>query len=212
MKPAHIVSCADWSGIHQGIIAVSQYLTERIFREHLAKFGVKVELSTEAVSIEQDEAGVSLSLKHAGSDEVETVRCAYVIGADGARGQFQASLGAARHSLAHAGWTRKAIGATFEGQTKDTDGQVWADVVVEGISSEVDCHNSIGELYRSDLFLCTSVGMSGRRPESSRECGNLMGAMNVLTSVVSTVFSCGRRRSRANLPSALLVRTSTPLT
>ena len=144
MKPAHIVSFADWSGIHQGIIAVSQYLTERIFREHLAKFGVQVELGTESVSIEQDGTGVNLSLKHAGSDKVEIVRCAYVIGADGARGQFQASLGAARYSLAYAGWTRKAIGATFEGQTKDTDGQVWADVVVEGISSEVGAYSFNG--------------------------------------------------------------------
>ena len=124
---------------------MSQYLTERIFREHLAKFGVKVELGTESVSIEQDETGVSLSLKGAGSDEVETVRCAYVVGADGARGQSEASFpGAARYSLAHAGWTRKAIGATFEGQTKDTDGQVWADVVVEGISSEVGAYSFNG--------------------------------------------------------------------
>ena len=149
---------------------MSQYLTERIFREHLAKFGVQVELGTESVSIEQDDTGVSLSLKRAGSDEVETVRCAYVIGADGARGQFQASLGAARYSLpAYAGWTRKAIGATFEGQTKDTDGQVWADVVVEGISSEVGVYSFNGELYRSDVLLRISVGMCGRRPGSSRE-------------------------------------------
>ena len=67
---------------------MSQYLNEGIFREHLAKLGVQVELSTEPASIEQDEIGVSVSLKHAGSEEIETVRCAYVIGADGARGQF----------------------------------------------------------------------------------------------------------------------------
>ena len=212
MKLAHIVSFADWLGTHQGIIAVSQYLTERIFREHLAKFGVQVELGTESVSIKQDGTGVNLSLKHAGSDEVETVRCAYVIGADGARGQFEASICATRYSLVHTGWTRKAIGATFEGQTKDTDGQVWADVMVEGISSEVGVYSFSDELYRSDALLRISVGMSGLRPESSRECGNLMGAMNVLTSVVSTVFSCGRRRSQANLPSASLARTSTQLT
>ena len=33
--------------------------------------------------------------------------------------------------------TRKAMGATFEGQTKEEDGQVWADVVVEGLDHEV---------------------------------------------------------------------------
>ena len=30
------------------------------------------------------------------------------------------------------GMTRKAIGATFEGQTKEADGGVWADCVLEG--------------------------------------------------------------------------------
>ena len=65
---------------------MSQYLNEGIFREHLAKLGVQVELSTEPVSIEQDETGVRVSLKHVGSDKIETVRCAYIIGADGARG------------------------------------------------------------------------------------------------------------------------------
>ena len=35
------------------------------------------------------------------------------------------------------GFTRRAIGATFEGQTKEEDGQVWADVEIEGIDSEV---------------------------------------------------------------------------
>lgn len=37
----------------------------------------------------------------------------------------------------HAGVTRKQIGATFEGQTKDLDGHVWADVYVDGLSTEV---------------------------------------------------------------------------
>lgn len=37
----------------------------------------------------------------------------------------------------HAGITRKQIGATFEGQTKDLDGHVWADVYVDGLSTEV---------------------------------------------------------------------------
>ena len=33
--------------------------------------------------------------------------------------------------------TRTANGAVYEGQTKDADGQVFADVVLDGISSEV---------------------------------------------------------------------------
>ncbi|KAI0711179.1 FAD binding domain-containing protein [Cerioporus squamosus] len=101
-------------------LLLSQYLTEGVLRDHLLKYGVRVELGTEPVSMEQNDTGVSLSLKHAGVEEIETVRCAYVIGCDGARG-----------------FTRKAIGATFEGQTKDGDGQAWADVEAEGVSSDV---------------------------------------------------------------------------
>ncbi|KAI0711174.1 FAD binding domain-containing protein [Cerioporus squamosus] len=100
-------------------ITVSQYLSEGIFRDHLSNYGVHVELATEPVSIEQDTSGVTVSLKHAGVDELETARVAYVIGADGARG-----------------FTRKAIGATFEGETKEADGQAWSDVVVEGVSQD----------------------------------------------------------------------------
>ncbi|RDX54604.1 hypothetical protein OH76DRAFT_1397960 [Lentinus brumalis] len=101
-------------------LLLSQYLTEGIFRDHLMKHGVQVELGTEPVSMSQDETGVTVSLRHVGVQEVETVRCAYVLGADGARG-----------------FTRKAIGATFEGETKDGDGQAWADVEAEGISSDI---------------------------------------------------------------------------
>ncbi|RDX54609.1 monooxygenase [Lentinus brumalis] len=98
---------------------VSQYINEGIFRDHLSKYGVHVELGTEPASIEQDASGVTVSLKHAGVDEAETARFVYVIGADGARG-----------------FTRKAIGAKFEGETKEADGQTWADIEVEGISSD----------------------------------------------------------------------------
>ena len=68
---------------------MSQYLTEDVLRDHLAKFGVHVELSTELVSLEQDNKGVTVALKKTGADGSETmesVRAAYVIGADGARG------------------------------------------------------------------------------------------------------------------------------
>ncbi|RPD54667.1 hypothetical protein L226DRAFT_509677 [Lentinus tigrinus ALCF2SS1-7] len=101
-------------------LSLSQHLTEDFFRDHLAKYNVHVELGTEPLSMEQDSNGVNIVLKHAGSEAVETVRCAYVIGSDGARG-----------------FSRKAIGATFEGQTKDADGVVFADVEAEGIFADV---------------------------------------------------------------------------
>ncbi|KAI0765037.1 FAD binding domain-containing protein [Fomes fomentarius] len=106
----------------QDLLIISQYLTEGIFRDHLAKHGVHVELATEPVALEQDADGVTVTLKKVdanGEEKTEDARFSYVIGADGARG-----------------FTRRAIGATFEGQTKETDGQVWAEAEVDGIGSD----------------------------------------------------------------------------
>ncbi|KAL1941641.1 hypothetical protein VTO73DRAFT_7080 [Trametes versicolor] len=101
---------------------IGQFVLEGIFRDNLAKYGAQVELATELVSFEQDADGVTATLKHAaGTDQesIETFRAAYVIGADGGKGI-----------------TRRQMGATFEGVTKDGDGQVWADVTVENLSTE----------------------------------------------------------------------------
>ncbi|KAI0646240.1 FAD binding domain-containing protein [Trametes meyenii] len=102
-------------------VTIGQYLLEGIFRDHLAELGVQIELGTELVSVEQNDDGVTATLKKTtkGGESREDTRVAYVIGADGARGV-----------------TRKLIGATFEGQTKDLDGQVWADADVEGLSAD----------------------------------------------------------------------------
>ncbi|KAI1798121.1 FAD binding domain-containing protein [Ganoderma leucocontextum] len=102
--------------------AMSQYVTEGIFRDHLSKSGVHVELGTEPVSLEQDSDGVTVVVKKVvsdGSEATETIRAPYVVGADGAKG-----------------FTRRAVGIAYEGETKEEDGQVWADVELEGIDSE----------------------------------------------------------------------------
>ena len=75
-------------------MTVSQFHTEGVFREHLAKYGVNVELHTELMSVAQDDEGVTVTLKKVGADgaeHTETIRAAYVIGADGARGMFMSS-------------------------------------------------------------------------------------------------------------------------
>ena len=69
---------------------MSQYITEKIFRDHLAKSDVHVELGTEPVSLEQDADGVTVAVKKVasdGSEATETIRAAYVIGADGGKGE-----------------------------------------------------------------------------------------------------------------------------
>ena len=47
---------------------------------------------------------------------------------------FRSNIGELSNLL---GVTRKLIGATFEGETKEADGSVYADVVIEGLSTEV---------------------------------------------------------------------------
>ncbi len=122
---------------------MSQYITEGIFRDHLAKSGVHVELGTDPVSLEQDADGVTVVVKKVtsdGSEATETIRAAYVIGADGAKGEYLLQRPFAICSLmldARTGFTRRAIGCAYEGETKEEDGQVWADVEIEGIDSQV---------------------------------------------------------------------------
>ncbi|KAI0659090.1 FAD binding domain-containing protein [Cubamyces menziesii] len=99
-------------------VSLGQYRLEGIFRKHLSALGVNIELATELVDCVQDDEGITATLKKNDS-EVEKARFAYVIGADGARGV-----------------TRKLIGATFAGQTKEADGQVWADLELEGLSDD----------------------------------------------------------------------------
>ena len=52
------------------------------------------------------------------------------------------------------GITKKIIGATFEGETKDADGSVYADVVIEGLSSEVRSAFSLTPVDTNSLH-CT---------------------------------------------------------
>ncbi|CDO77546.1 hypothetical protein BN946_scf184912.g45 [Trametes cinnabarina] len=113
----HPTPTPDRPLVGESRVVLGQYRLEGIFRDHLAKHGVSIELSTELVYFEQDVEGVTVTLKK--NHVEEQARVAYVIGADGARGV-----------------TRKLMGATFEGQTREEDGHVWADVELEGLSPE----------------------------------------------------------------------------
>jgi 3-(3-hydroxy-phenyl)propionate hydroxylase len=69
---------------HPYPIILGQNVTEHILHEHLSKYGVTVEWQTEAVNVEQDSNGVTVTLKRADGVE-ETVRSQYILGADGTR-------------------------------------------------------------------------------------------------------------------------------
>ena len=79
-----------------GFIGIPQYETERILRERLAGLGTQIERGIRLVGFEQDDEGVTATLE--GPDGEETVRVAYLVGADGA------------HSV-----VRKTLGLSFEG-------------------------------------------------------------------------------------------------
>lgn len=74
---------------------VPQYKLEQVLREHAGSLpGVKLRFSTEFVSAEQDEEGVTLVLRDLATDAEFSVRCDYAVGADGARSVLRDQIGA----------------------------------------------------------------------------------------------------------------------
>lgn len=62
------------------------------------------------------------------------------------------------------------MGATFEGVTKDGDGQVWADVTVENVSTEVsEAHLKPAHPMDSERTV-NSSGTYGQSRRGSRTC------------------------------------------
>ncbi|WP_216911582.1 FAD-dependent monooxygenase [Nocardia noduli] len=88
---------------------LGQSRTEAILRARLAEFGVRVELGTALTDLTQDDDGVTATLTTA--DGVETVRAAYLVGADGGRSTV-----------------RKTLGIPFEGSTDDSIRMLLGDV------------------------------------------------------------------------------------
>ncbi|MCA9706327.1 MAG: FAD-dependent monooxygenase [Myxococcales bacterium] len=84
------------------LLFVSQVETERVLDDHLARLGVQIDRPVELVELQQDEHGVTATVRRAGRPE--TIRARYVIGADGAHS-------AVRHGL----------GLSFRGDAYDTE-------------------------------------------------------------------------------------------
>jgi 2-polyprenyl-6-methoxyphenol hydroxylase-like FAD-dependent oxidoreductase len=96
---------------------VPQFRTEEILREQLADFGAHVELGTELVDFSQDDDGVTATLASGG--DTETVRAAYLVGADGGRSTV-----------------RKRLGIPFPGETDESISMLFADAWVDGIGHD----------------------------------------------------------------------------
>ncbi|KAI6095819.1 FAD binding domain-containing protein [Pisolithus croceorrhizus] len=97
---------------------MGQPTLEAIVREHLAELGCTVELGTRLVSFSHDErcvrAKVVKSRSNDGEEVEEDVEAAYMISADGAKGM-----------------TRKQLGLTFLGTTREDNFLVLGDVRLE---------------------------------------------------------------------------------
>ncbi|KAI6105247.1 FAD binding domain-containing protein [Pisolithus croceorrhizus] len=113
--------------------AMGQPTLEAIVREHLAKLGCTVELGTRLVSFVQDEKCVRVKIaKNYGDDREEVeedIEVAYLIGADGAKGI-----------------TRKQLGLTFLGSTREGDCMVLGDIRLEAKGLDRDHWHFFGAM------------------------------------------------------------------
>lgn len=74
------------------VLIVAQSDTEAVLAEHLGGLGVSIERATTLLDFEQDAGGVTARLGRAGG-EVETVRCRFLAGCDGAHSAVRKRLG-----------------------------------------------------------------------------------------------------------------------
>ncbi|WP_280208260.1 FAD-dependent monooxygenase [Nocardia cyriacigeorgica] len=96
---------------------LGQSRTEAILRERLADFGVGVERGTALESFDQDGDGVTALVSRRGTRE--TVRAAYLVGADGG-----------------ASTVRKSLGIAFEGTTDDSVRMLLGDVRADALDHD----------------------------------------------------------------------------
>ncbi|MCZ0974282.1 FAD-dependent monooxygenase [Streptomyces noursei] len=93
---------------------LGQSQTERILRDRLAAFGTRVELGTALVDFTQDADRVTVRLSNG-----ETVRAAYLVGADGGRSTV-----------------RKALGIPFRGTTDESVRMLLGDVTADTLDHD----------------------------------------------------------------------------
>jgi 2-polyprenyl-6-methoxyphenol hydroxylase-like FAD-dependent oxidoreductase len=98
-------------------VIIPQWRTERILRDRLGTLGVSVEQSTELVSFDQSDDGVTGTLRTPDGDV--RIDVDYVIGCDGGHSSI-----------------RKALGVGFEGTTADDGFMLIADLEVTGLPAD----------------------------------------------------------------------------
>lgn len=118
---------------------LGQAHSEEILRTALEKYSCFVELDTELVSFEQTAQDVTAQIlkRQDGQEVSETVKFQFLVGTDGAHGV-----------------TRKALGLTFLGETRNSERIVIGDVYVEGLDTDV---STIQRFLGVRCLRCSSI-------------------------------------------------------
>ncbi|HJZ45894.1 MAG TPA: FAD-dependent monooxygenase [Roseiflexaceae bacterium] len=83
---------------------IAQDVLEPLLRAHAEQLGADLRYATELIAFDQDDAGISATIRERGSGATRTVRARYLVAADGGQSSIRAQLGIAQHgpgSLAH---------------------------------------------------------------------------------------------------------------
>lgn len=92
----------DIGGSYPFQCSLPQWRTETILRDHLADLGLAIEFGTEVISVEDDPAGLRVTLK--AGDRTEELTAAYVLGAGGG------------HSVTRHSMEEHLVGETYGGR------------------------------------------------------------------------------------------------
>ncbi|RJO75216.1 3-(3-hydroxyphenyl)propionate hydroxylase [Nocardia panacis] len=124
---------------YPNLLSLPQWRTESVLRDRLTELGGQVEFDCELVDFDQDANGVSATLRRGGA--VETMRAAWLVGADGGRSTV-----------------RRRLGIAFRGRTEDDARALLADVTVHGLADPAAVHLWMG----AEGLLVIRPGSDGR--------------------------------------------------
>ncbi|KAJ7484686.1 FAD binding domain-containing protein [Mycena latifolia] len=117
----------------RSVATVGQAMLEDVLRRQLAALGCPMEYGKKLIGIRQDAHNVS-ALVELSDGRTETVKCAFLVAADGAKG----------HS-------RRLLGIPFIGETKEADRLLTANVNIPGFNR--DYWHRWGDFAKSAVFL-----------------------------------------------------------
>lgn len=139
------------------IVLCGQDAFEAVAAEDLHRWGVTIEFGTELVELAQDGDGCTVTLRH--GERSETVRTAYVVGADGHAGTTR-SFTRLAFDLERTGVGIRQVDATLTWSRSATTGRMWMFYVDHGFAAVVPLPGGIHRV----LFVEPVTRMPEREP------------------------------------------------